>query len=191
MFAGDKESEAMSRTIGWYARMAACAAGVAGCGAAATDSTLTAPIAASNTCAAIVNNNAFASAVSYKFSPATPRGKDPTFFWISCTNGFRTGEIIAFAPYPPVVGVTTAYPPDSAALMSAAYTGPSGLWYDTQAAGSSGSITITAWNPATGVVSGHFSFTGTRSNRTDFPGASGLLSRISVAGSFSDAIRSQ
>lgn len=109
-------------------------------------------------CVASVNSEPFVTPVSYKLAAVHSAGAQPTSFWISCQSLYSEAELIAFAPYPPRIG-TTVYSSDSLSALSGGYFSPGGVSFVTWGAGTSGSITITAWDSTTGAVSGHFSFT--------------------------------
>jgi len=123
------------------------ASALIGCAATAPDDHSTGP-----RCEATVDGVQTRTPVWYNVSPRNAS------FWVTCTNPYDTSKVIAFAPYPPSVG-TTIYPADSLSEMAGIYVSAKRENYVSWGAGASGSITITAWDSTSRVVSGHFSFT--------------------------------
>jgi hypothetical protein len=123
------------------------ASALIGCATTAPDDHSTGP-----RCEATVNGTETRTPVWYNISPRND------YFSITCTNPNDNSKVYASARYPLSVG-TTSYLPDSLSALSGIYRSPQGVNYLTWGAGASGSITITAWDSTSGVVSGQFSFT--------------------------------
>jgi hypothetical protein len=171
----------------------ACAVALVACHSAATTAPAFSSSKALASCTATLASNASAAYNGAFAANETEfrlnfNSTDPSVapaFYVYCVNDMLGREVAVFLQYPPRLGTIT-YVPDSGVYTGLVNFLGGGAEYSTLGAGGGGSATVTAYNPATGAISGYFSFTA-NIQRAGF----GAPRQLTVTGSFTNATHEQ